>query len=87
MKPIIFQGITLGEQYRPIEHVINQCEFFMNSPRAGHGFLGGFMTAVLDNDFIEACGRADNENGKHLKLIATFIQMYGRCLIEKHRRK
>ena len=87
MKPIIFQGITLGEQYRPIEHVINQCEFFMNSPRAGHGFLGGFMTAVLDNDFMEACLRADNENGKHLKLIATFLHMYGSCLIEKHRRK
>jgi len=82
--PLMFQGIRLSETYRPIEHIIQQCEFFMNYPDAGHGFLGGFMTAILDNDFKEACGRADDINGKHLRLIATFIRSYGECVVEKH---
>ena len=83
--PLTFQGVELGEQYRPISHIIQHCEFFMNSPHAGRGFLGGFMTAVIDNNFMQACTRADNDNGQHLKLIATFMYMYGGCVIEKHK--
>ena len=34
---------------------------------------GGFLQAVLTNDLMEACGRADVENSLCLPHIATFI--------------
>lgn len=34
---------------------------------------GGFLTPVLCNDFMEACGRADAENAMALVEWATFI--------------
>ena len=35
--------------------------------------LGHFLTAVLKNDFMEACGRADDTNRKVLFAYAKFI--------------
>jgi len=35
--------------------------------------LGHFLTAVIQNDFMEACGRADSTNRLVLPLYATFI--------------
>lgn len=33
-----------------------------------HGYQpGSFLTALLSNDFMEAAGRADAENGNHLR--------------------
>ena len=84
MKKMVFQGIEISEYYRPIDYIISQCEFFMSNPHAGHGFLGSFMTAVLDNDFQQACSRADKENAKNLQMIAMFIRCYGECVVEKH---
>ncbi len=37
-----------------------------------HG-LGHFLTAVIKNDFMEACGTADKTNSLVLPLYATFL--------------
>ena len=37
---------------------------------------GGFLMAVLSNDLMEACGRADEMNGRYLKAICTFLYNY-----------
>lgn len=34
---------------------------------------GSFLTAVLENNLMEAVGRADNTNSLHLKEYATFL--------------
>jgi len=34
---------------------------------------GGFLAACLENDFVEACTRADSANGALLPAIANFI--------------
>ncbi len=36
---------------------------------------GGFVEAVLANDLMEAIARADQENGRTLKAIATYVYM------------
>jgi len=35
--------------------------------------LGHFLTAVIQNDLVEACGRADSTNRLVLPLYATFL--------------
>ena len=35
--------------------------------------LGGFLTAIVNNDLLEACFRADDVNIKALKLYAYFL--------------
>jgi hypothetical protein len=35
--------------------------------------LGGFLTAVVENDFMKAVVRADDENFPHLKAIAKYL--------------
>ena len=37
---------------------------------------GGFLMAVLENDFMEACGRADDTNSECLKAYAMFLYNY-----------
>jgi len=40
----------------------------------GHGEpVGGFLTAVLENDLIEACSRADDVNLENLPAYAAFL--------------
>lgn len=34
---------------------------------------GDFLTAVIQNDFVEACGRADDENLANLPAYAAFF--------------
>ena len=36
---------------------------------------GDFVRAVLENNFVEACGRADNINGANLRAIAKYCYM------------
>lgn len=38
-----------------------------------HEEPGGFLMAVLENDFMEACGRADEENLMRLHDYAIFL--------------
>jgi len=39
-----------------------------------HGVpMGSFVTAVFENNFIEACGRADDDNRRGLIGWATFV--------------
>lgn len=38
--------------------------------------VGHFLSAVLKNDFMEACGRADNTNKKVLPIYAMFLYNY-----------
>jgi hypothetical protein len=42
---------------------------------------GGFLTAVLSNDLMEACGRADHINLERLPDFCRFLYNYapGRC--------
>jgi len=42
---------------------------------------GDFLRAVLENDFFEACGRADEDNARDLKEIASYIynELPGNC--------
>ena len=38
--------------------------------------VGGFVSAVLRNDFCAACGRADDTNKRALPLYAMFVYNY-----------
>jgi hypothetical protein len=38
--------------------------------------VGSFLTAVLSNNFLEACTRADFYNARHLVEIARFLVHY-----------
>jgi hypothetical protein len=80
---LTFMGETLSEQYRPIEFIVNQCQRFMDWEDAPKNYFGGFMCAVLNNDFMNAVGRADNENIQNIRLIAIFLNMKGYTLREK----
>jgi len=37
------------------------------------GYLGDFLTAVLENNLMEAVGRADDINREHLHTICMFV--------------
>jgi len=43
---------------------------------ADHSPVGGFLTAVLKNDLMEACGRADDNNISALPAYAGFLYNY-----------
>lgn len=38
--------------------------------------LGRFLTAILRNDFMDACGRADSTNAQVLPIYAKFLYNY-----------
>jgi len=63
---------TEGLTEKEIEHVVHCLEALMNwyweDIPCGH-----FLTAVLTNDFNEACGRADGTNRKVLTLYDKFL--------------
>jgi len=78
-----FMGETLEEFYHPIAHIVEQCQWFMDYPDAQRGMMGGFMTAVLNNDFTGAVCSADAENIKHIRTIAIFLYSKGNCVKKK----
>ena len=79
---LTFMGRTLSEEYRPISFIVNQCQRFMEAEHISKEYMGGFMMAVLENDFMQAVGRADD--AKNLKLIATFLNCQAGCVRDKY---
>lgn len=55
-----------------LQHITMCCERLFEWAMNG-GDLGHFLTAVKDNDFIEACIRADGVNQRALYLYAMFM--------------
>ena len=55
-----------------LQHITICCEHLFEWAMHG-GDLGHFLTAVKDNDFIEACIRADGVNQRALYLYAMFM--------------
>ncbi len=58
------------DSYYPMrEDLYGALERYLN-----HGIMpGSFMTAVLENNLMEACGRADHENIRNLPNIVGYI--------------
>ena len=56
-------------RYSSIEHVIPTIERYVNQRIP----TGGFMEAVLSNDLVEACSRADNQNRYLLFDIVSYL--------------
>jgi hypothetical protein len=55
-----------------IEHVVD-CLWSLHEWYWHDRFVGHFLTAVLKNDFGEACGRADGVNSKVLPIYDKFL--------------
>jgi len=50
---------------------------FIDHALYGRGLAhGGFVKALMDNDFVNAVCRADSENGENLRGIALFMYNY-----------
>lgn len=68
--------LSWGEQYnlkdKQIEHVASCCYSLYKAQKHNHG-LGGFMRAIIDNDFAKACGRADGKNKTALFIYPIFL--------------
>jgi len=65
-----FEGRTLS--HSDLEHVCDCLEDLVYWYLDGRP-LGGFLSAVLKNDFMQACTRADIVNRKVLPLYAKFV--------------
>ena len=63
-----FAHLTMDE----IEHVVD-CLYDIVLWYWEKQPVGDFLTAVLKNDFMQACGCADSVNGKVLPLYAKFL--------------
>lgn len=77
MKEWIRQNISWFEtgDTETIDHLIRGFETIYNWYEKGWA-PGGFTTAVLKNDFKQACFRADDVNRKNLHIYAMFIQWH-----------
>lgn len=64
--------LMLYEHLDEFEHVVN-CLYHIILWYERKRPLGDFLTAVLKNDLMEACGRADDTNRKVLSLYVKFI--------------
>ena len=63
------EGLDSGE----IEHVARCMSDIVQWYRVKQPILGGFTRAVVLNDFVMACRKADDVNLKALRLYALFV--------------
>ncbi len=61
--------IDQAQDYGVPDHMIDAFEFYVFHRIEP----GSFLTAVLENNLMEAIGRADHINIMHLKEIASFV--------------
>ena len=71
-EPVLVNGSPVHYDKVPVGYMTQAVEYYVE-----HGIQpGGFLSAVLRNDFIEAVGRADEENGIHLRDWGVFLYNY-----------
>lgn len=75
MYPIVdFEKIDASSDgyYRPVKFTVENIISYVNERIP----TGDFLRAVLENNLIEAFGRADSNNTRYLKEICSFVYMY-----------
>ena len=69
------RSFRAGDRRGIPEHMIGTVLRYFND----HLPPGDFLCAVLVNDFMEACGRADERNLEALPVWASFLYQRGPC--------
>ena len=59
----------MSRSYWPTEDIRQSLDAYVQQRRP----LGGFLQAVIENNFMEAVGRADSRNVEQLVLIASYV--------------
>ena len=69
MSEVLVDGIPVNYAKVPVDYMAQAVEYYIE-----RGIQpGGFLSAVLSNDFIEAVGRADEENSNNLREWGVFL--------------
>ena len=59
----------MSRNYWPSEDIRESLDAYVHQRRP----LGGFLQAVIENNFMEAVGRADSRNVEQLVSIASYV--------------
>ena len=59
----------MSRSYWPTDDICESLDAYVELRRP----LGGFLQAVIENNFMEAVGRADSRNVKQLVNIASYV--------------
>lgn len=69
MRKVLVNGLPVNYEKVPVAYMAQAVEYYIENGIQP----GGFLSAVLSNDFIEAVGRADEENSNNLREWGVFL--------------